>query len=272
MPYPCSGASSPLPHRRNSHPVLWRFGCRGRSARPFSRSAYCARRRLNPAHVWNLCVCALFAALIAQRLLLVVINLRDLRSHPSWLLTLAMVHHPLLAAFGSLAGALVAIACARWQKLPFLQRPTHSPPPCPGTCLRAVWRALAGSGYGTETSVRWAVTYTHPLAAIWSGTPLGVALHPVQAYAAFAFLILSVALLIGQPAVRRPGDLAGICLIGTGISVYITEIWRDTEGRGTLLDGALDGPQAGAVLLVLAGALLLLERIKQPMPTEVAHG
>jgi len=66
--------------------------------------------------------------------------------------------------------------------------------------------------------------------------------------------------------------LAGICLIGTGISVYITEIWRDTEGRGTLLDGALDGPQAGAVLLVLAGALLLLERIKQPMPTEVAHG
>jgi phosphatidylglycerol:prolipoprotein diacylglycerol transferase len=184
-----------------------------------------------------------------------------------------MVHHPLLAAFGSLAGALVAIACARWQKLPFLATADALAAPLAlGLAFEQFGALLAGSGYGTETSVRWAVTYTHPLAAIWSGTPLGVALHPVQAYAAFAFLILSVALLIGQPAVRRPGDLAGICLIGTGISVYITEIWRDTEGRGTLLDGALDGPQAGAVLLVLAGALLLLERIKQPMPTEVAHG
>ena len=110
------------------------------------------------------------------------------------------------------------------------------------------------------------------MAAVWSGTPLGIALHPVQAYAAFAFLILAIALLILQPAARRPGDLAGICLIGTGVSVYITEIWRDTEGRGSLLDGALDGPQAGAVLLVLAGTLLLLERIKQPMHAEVANG
>ena len=228
---------------------------------------------LNPAHVWNLCVGALFAALIAQRLLLVFLNLRDLRSHPSWLLTLAMVHHPLLAAFGSLAGALAALAFARWQKLPIL--PTADALAAPlalGLAFEQLGALLAGSGYGTETGVRWAVTYTHPLAAIWSGTPLGIALHPVQAYAAFAFLSLSIALLIFEPSLQRPGDLAGICLIGTGVSIYITEIWRDTEGRGTLLDGALDGPQTGAILMVLGGALLLLERRKSPIPTEVAHG
>jgi hypothetical protein len=29
--------------------------------------------------------------------------------------------------------------------------------------------------------------------------------------------------------------------------------WRDTEGRGAMLGGALDGPQLGAIVLVLAG-------------------
>jgi len=40
-------------------------------------------------------------------------------------------------------------------------------------------------------------------------------------------------------------------------------LWRDTEGRGTLLHGALDGPQVAAVLMVLVGALVLLERKAQ---------
>jgi phosphatidylglycerol:prolipoprotein diacylglycerol transferase len=63
-----------------------------------------------------------------------------------------------------------------------------------------------------------------------------------------------------------------MALMGTGVAVYITELWRDTEGRGTLLGGALDGPQLGAVVLVLAGALLLLERGKQRTTSEAAHG
>jgi phosphatidylglycerol---prolipoprotein diacylglyceryl transferase len=49
-------------------------------------------------------------------------------------------------------------------------------------------------------------------------------------------------------------------LLGTGVIVHITELWRDPEGRGSVLHGALDGPQVAAIVLVLAGALLLLER------------
>jgi phosphatidylglycerol:prolipoprotein diacylglycerol transferase len=54
--------------------------------------------------------------------------------------------------------------------------------------------------------------------------------------------------------------VAGVALVGMGVSVYITEFWRDPEGRGQLLHGALDGPQAGAIVLVLLGAWLLRER------------
>ena len=228
---------------------------------------------LDQAKVWNLCVVALFVALIAQRLLLVVLNMHDLAQHPSWLLTLAVVHHPLLTTAGSLAGASAALFSARWFKLPIRQTAdVLAAPLALGLAVEQLGALLAGSGYGTETNVRWAVTYVHPLAALWCGTPLGVALHPVQAYAAFAFLSLAVFLLVSQPAIRQPGDLAGLWFLGTGISVYITELWRDTEGRGSFADGALDGPQLGAVVLVMAGALLLLER-KKPLPlSEAANG
>jgi phosphatidylglycerol:prolipoprotein diacylglycerol transferase len=228
---------------------------------------------LNTGQVWNLCIVSLFAALVAQRILLVVINLRDLRHHPSWLLTLAMVHHPLLAASGALAGVGTAALYARWHRLPFrTTADVLAAPLALGLAFEQLGALLAGSGYGTETGVRWAVTYNHALAAIWSGTPLGVPLHPVQAYAALAFFSLSIFLLVGQPAIRQAGDLAGLWLMGTGVSVYITELWRDTEGRGAMLNGALDGPQLGAIVLVLAGAAVLLERKPQRTDSEATHG
>jgi phosphatidylglycerol:prolipoprotein diacylglycerol transferase len=69
---------------------------------------------------------------------------------------------------------------------------------------------------------------------------------------------------------RQPGDVAGIALMGLGVVIYLTELWRDPEGRGQVLDGALDGPQVAAVVLVIVGALLLRER-KAATPMERAE-
>ena len=66
---------------------------------------------------------------------------------------------------------------------------------------------------------------------------------------------------MGVAAAGAPqGDVAGLWLMGTGVAIYITELWRDPEGRGSVLQGAIDGPQIAAVVLVLAGALVLRER------------
>jgi phosphatidylglycerol:prolipoprotein diacylglycerol transferase len=193
--------------------------------------------------------------------LLIAINWGDLRRNPGWMLGLAMIHHPLLAGAGVLAGAAAAVLCARWQRMPLAATADALAAPLAlGLAFEQLGALMSGSGYGTETSLRWAVTYNDIFAARWSGTPLGVPLHPVQAYTALAFLTLSIFLLVWLPAQRRQGDVAGLWLLGAGVSIYITELWRDTEGRGTLLNGALDGPQAAAILLVLTGAILLLER------------
>jgi phosphatidylglycerol:prolipoprotein diacylglycerol transferase len=216
---------------------------------------------LDPSKIWNLCVLALFAALAGSRLLLIALNWSALRLHPSWLLGLAMIHHPLLGAFGALAAAGSAVLYGRGQRLPLRSTADAlAAPVALGLAFEQFGALLAGSGYGTETAARWAVTYTDPLAARWSGAPLGIAVHPVQAYAALTFLTLSICLLIWLPYRRQPGDVAGLLLLNAGAVVFITEFWRDPEGRGTLLGGALNGPQCAAILMVTAGGLLLLER------------
>jgi len=229
--------------------------------------------RLDTGKVWNLCVVSLFAALAGERVLLIAMNWGTLRRHPSWMLALAMIHHPLLATEGALVGALTAFVCARWQKMPLgATADALAAPLALGLAFEQTGALLAGSGYGTETTVRWAITYTNPLAARWSGTPLGLALQPVQAYTALAYLTLAVLLIVWLPVRQRAGDVAGLWLLGTGATVYITEVWRDPEGRGSLLGGVLDGPQAAAVLLVLAGALVLWECKKRVQSTAGAGG
>ncbi len=216
---------------------------------------------VNPNHLWNLCIVALFTALAGSRLLLVIVNWTVVRSHPAWLFSLAMIHHPLLAAAGSLFALIAAAIYARRQRMPL--RSTADAVAAPLALFLAFEQfgaLLAGSGYGTETTARWAVIYTNPLTAHWSGTPLGVPVHPVQAYAALAFLTIAISLLVWLPYRRQQGDIAGFWLLSTGAAVYFTEFWRDPEARGALLPGVLDGPQVAAVALVLTGALLLRQR------------
>lgn len=218
--------------------------------------------RVDPGKVWNLCILSLFAALAATRLLLVAANFTVLSNHPAWLLGLAMVHHPLLAGVGALAGGGCAAWYARHNKLPFrATADALAPPLAAALAFEQLGALAAGSGYGTDAGpqVGWAILYSNPMAAIWSGTPLGVPLHPVQAYAALAFLALAILLWVWLPLERRTGDVAGLWLMGAGVAIYLTEIWRDWVGRGSLFDGAIDGPQIAAIVLVFAGALWLRE-------------
>jgi phosphatidylglycerol---prolipoprotein diacylglyceryl transferase len=230
-----------------------------------------------PAQVWNLCVAALFAALVGSRIVLLAINWHDVKEHPLWMLGLATIHHPLLVAAGATLGGLTALVYARWHRLPLLNTAdTLAAPITLGIACEQLGALLAGSAFGTDTKVRWAVTYTNPLAARWSGAPLGVPVHPVQAYAAIAFLSLALLLLVILPARRQHGDVAGVALMGAGVTVFVTEFWRDWEGRGALLRGALDGPQVAAIVMVLGGAALLRKRADARAvaqdAAEVSHG
>lgn len=219
---------------------------------------------VDPNRIWNLSIIMLFTALVGSRLLLVVANWTVLRRHPMWMLNLAMVHHPILAAIGSLIAVAVAVVYARVRSLPLrTTADVLAAPAALGLGFEQSGALMAGSGYGTGARVPWAVVYTDPLAARWSDAPLGIAVHPVQAYAGLCFFAIAVVIMLWLPHRRQNGDLAGIFLITSGATLFITEFWRDPVGRGAVLKGILKGPQVAGVVLVVLGALVLLERTSE---------
>ncbi len=217
-----------------------------------------------PRHGWNMLVLAVFSALVVSRLLLIVANLADLRRHPIWLLSIAMVHHPLLAGAGIVGAAIAVLLYSLWARLPLRAvGDCLASPVALGMAAEQLGAFLAGSDYGTDATHGLSVTYTSELAARWSGAPLGVPLVPVQAYAAAGSLLLAVGtwLWLGSQNRFRPrsGDVVGLWLAGTGASLFLTEIFRDWEGRGVLLGGLTDIPQLVGLGMVLCGGLLLMQ-------------
>jgi phosphatidylglycerol:prolipoprotein diacylglycerol transferase len=217
-------------------------------------------------HAWNLIVLAVFSAIAVERLLLIAMNLGDLRKHPQWLLAIAMVHHPLLAAVGAGAALLAIVFYARWARLPlFAILDALAAPLCLGLAFEEAGALLEGSGYGREvfSPHTWSVTYSSSLAANWGGAPLGVPVYPVQAYAALALLLLALWLCLWLARPYRRGEIAGGALLGLGVILFLTEGYRDWEGRGVLSiaggDPLFDLPQFAALLLVFLGAALLLD-------------
>jgi phosphatidylglycerol:prolipoprotein diacylglycerol transferase len=219
---------------------------------------------IDPRHGWNAIVLGVFAAMSAERGLLIALNLSNLRVHPRWLLALALVHHPLLTGVGTGAGLAAVWLYGRWAKVGMRRlADALAAPVAAGMALEQIGCLLAGSDYGREAmSGRWgAVTYTSELAARWSGTPLGIPLVPVQGYAALGAGL--VAVLSGIWLRRRgdTGEAAGVGLLGMGVVVFLTECLRDWEGRGVIYAGKLgagmDAPQVAALLMVVGGALLM---------------
>ena len=219
---------------------------------------------MDPNRVWNLCIVILFTALIGSRVLLIVVNWSILRRHPMWILGLAMIHHPVLATAGATLALLAGWVYAR--RSVRMQDQAREAPREHRRWFEAACdfgALLAGSGYGTGTRLPWAVVYTSPLAARWSGVPIGIPVHPVQAYVALAFLGIALCGLLWLQHRRQHGDAAGLCLMTAGVALFITEFWRDPVGRGAMLGGLLRGPQVAAIILVFTGALLLVERKSQ---------
>lgn len=212
-------------------------------------------------HMWNLSVLSLFVALAGSRVLLVAVNWSLVRTHPDWLLGLAMVHHPLLAAMGAALAIAAAALYARWQHMRWdAVADAAAPPLAFGLAFEQIGALLSGAGFGTPCSMPWAVTYIDPIAERWSGVPMGIALHPVQVYSALAFFTIGFVLLIWLPQRQQRGEVAGVWLMATGATIFFTEIWLDREGRGDFFGGILDGPQLASIVLLLVGMVLLLKR------------
>jgi len=232
-------------------------------------AAHTARRlALDPNKIWNLSIIGIFTTLLGSRLLLVLFHLRDFVAHPFWMLGLVGIRGR--ASF--YGGVLLAIcACIGYifaSRLP-LRRTLDclAPAAALGLAITNLGALAAGSDYGTPTDKPWGVVYKHGLAALWSGTPLGIRLHPVQLYEALVTLLL-LALLLSLRS-KHDGDQAGTFLFVYGITLYFLDFYRGS--RILVFHEAFTVTQIIAIGSVLAGAALGTRRkpsALEPHPSE----
>ena len=113
---------------------------------------------------------------------------------------------------------------------------------------------MAGCCFGTPSDSPFAIIFTNPLAALYAGTPLDIALHPTQLYASLSnFLILGI-LLWAWPRRQFKGQLFAAYFILEGVGRFVIETWRGDLARGTWWN--VEGLSTGrltALLFILFG-------------------
>lgn len=144
-------------------------------------------------------------------------------------LLLGSTLHPLsvrgfVSAGGLALGALAGWLLARAWRLPAMRlADAFAPAAAFGEAVARVGTLLAGTGYGTPTSLPWGVVILNASAPV---RPLGVPLHPTQIYLALGLMVVGgAAWSLGR---IRPGQgkAAAAYLVGAGVLRVVVETVR----------------------------------------------
>ena len=219
-------------------------------------AAQTARRlAMDPNKIWNLSLTGIFTALLGSRLLLILFHLQDFLAHPFWMLGVIGIRSRGIFSGGILLALCACLGYIFAARLP-LRRTLDclAPAAALGIAFNSLGELAAGSYYGTPTTAPWGVVYHHGLAALWSGTPLGVRVHPVQLYEALLAFALFAFLWFWLPRRKQDGELAGAFLFLYGASLYFLDFLRGDRAHAEIFSGALTISQLLAIVFVLIGA------------------
>jgi phosphatidylglycerol:prolipoprotein diacylglycerol transferase len=261
------------------HPVLFEIGSFPLGtyglllAIAFFAGTALARRQgkldgLAPEAITDLAIATLIAAIVGAKALMIVVDL--IKGAPlREVFSLAT-----LRAGGAIHGGIIAATATFFWKLRKGQglplRPTGDALVVGVALGQAIGRLgcfAAGCCYGTECHSFQGTTFTNPLAYAFSGTPLGLPLHPVQLYNTLANLTVMGILLAARSKRSFQGQIFALYFLVEGLGRVITETWRGDVDRGTgwlqwawLSTGRLTGI---AFMLLGAGLWLFWKRNKE---------
>ncbi len=219
-----------------------------------------ARLRVPPDGMWNFGLISIFSAVLGSRLLLIASHWHDFLTYPALMLSVSTPRtvNSVLTELGlAIFAGLLYLTLKEMPWLPTLD--AAAPAWALGQGILMLGCFFAGCDYGRATSMPWGIVFHNRWAMLWNGTPLEVRLHPVQLYLCAVELALCALLLWWLPRRRQPGELAGAWMFLSGLAQFFLDFYRG-DNRLLIFDGALSLTQAIDFCLVVAGALLLLER------------
>jgi phosphatidylglycerol:prolipoprotein diacylglycerol transferase len=232
------------------HPVLFEIGSFPLGtyglllAIAFFAGAALAKRQgkldgLAPAAITDLAIAMLIAGILGSKLLLIVVGLFTPAGQEGAMALRDIFSVGTLRAGGAIHGGIIAATLVFFWKLrkgQGLPLRVTGDALVPGVALgQAIGRLgcfSAGCCYGTESHFPWSVTFTNPIAQAFSGTPLGIPLHPVQLYNSLANLTVMAILLLARPKRAFQGQIFALYFLVEGLGRVVTETWRGDVDRG----------------------------------------
>ncbi|HJW73744.1 MAG TPA: prolipoprotein diacylglyceryl transferase [Geothrix sp.] len=195
---------------------------------------------LAPAAITDLGIAMLIAGIVGSKLLMIIVGLFTPAGQEGAMAFRDIFSMGTLRAGGAIHGGIIAATATFFWKLrkgKGLSLRITGDALAPGVALgQAIGRLgcfSAGCCYGTETHAAWAVTFTNPVAQAFSGTPLGIPLHPVQLYNVLANLTVMGILLLARTRRSFQGQILALYFLVEGLGRVVTETWRGDGDRGT---------------------------------------
>jgi phosphatidylglycerol:prolipoprotein diacylglycerol transferase len=222
------------------------------------------RTGMNAEKMQNAGLLAVVCVVAGARLAVVVANWRGFLEAPLLVLGADTLASGSAAPFGVLLAVVAVIAYLILARVPLV--------PALYAAMPAVMLALAildvgdfaaGSHYGAPTALRWGVTYSSRFAARTTGVPLGVAVHPVQIYAAIGHFALAAALVMMLRHQFQPAEVLGTALFTDGLLRFLLAPLSGAYADAPVLFHVVTSAQALAMLMVIMGGACWLGHGKQ---------
>ncbi len=222
------------------------------------------REGIDPDQAWNLGIIAILSAMVGSKLLMIINDWDHYAQHPRDLLSFSTLQAAGVFYGGLLLGTAVCLVYIVRHHMPVARTfDVFAPGIALGHAVGRLGCFAAGCCYGKPTHLPWGVTFTNPLAQAWTGTPLGVPLHPTQIYE-FIIELANFAFLWWLLKRRKfDGQVIGAYLFIYGVARFFLEFLRDDPERGSVFGGALSGVQLISILLVVAGGVLWMRGFRR---------
>jgi phosphatidylglycerol---prolipoprotein diacylglyceryl transferase len=227
-------------------------------------TAITRRTGLDATKIQNAGLLVVVCVVAGARLAVVVGNWRGFLEAPLLVLRAGTLSTGSAACFGVLLAVIAAVTYLLLARVPLV--------PALGAAAPVVVLALAileigdfaaGSHYGAPTAVPWGVTYTSRFAARTTGVPLGVAVHPVQIYAAIGHFALAAVLVAMLRHQTRHTEVLGTALFGDGILRFLLAPLSGAYADAPVLFHVVTPAQALAMLMVVVGGVCWLGHGRQ---------
>ncbi len=225
------------------------------------------REGLDGDKSWNLGILAILSGIVGAKILFIAQDWPYYSANPGKIFSLATLQTGGIFYGGLVAAIGVSLWYMRRHRFPLLKTcDVFAPGVALGHAIGRLGCFAAGCCYGKPTDLPWGVTFTDELAHRFTGTTLGVPLHPTQIY---EFLVELANFGVLMWLFRRrsfDGQVIGAYLFLYGFARYFMDFLRDDPGRGLLFHGALTGTQFISILMVIAGGALWLRRERPHSP------